>query len=496
MLKQLSVRCSDSDWGYGILLSDHTLYPRDRILVNGEIVSSALFEKLTRECQKDVDSNGTRISPLNASIKERYDAVLVNIALRIFEDQKVTTIIVAIPQQEAPNYDSKSSTPPTDPSTDTPEDSAPVDVSTEIDDSDSSCYLEKMLLDMYNPRSIICGVESLPAYSEGLPEAWRKSLVFLMRKHVHLVSASQPKPVRLQLLSLAKAFGITIELAQPLSTVQAAKDTQLGIFGHGQQGFATLALALCQTWAYQCGILRLRTLAQGMGEYTVAKALNPMRQQPNIGMPDSPFNAQTQTSLRETPQWMLRGLSGARCKGMFHSVEAEVGSRVNWHYNWADTPSDFERTGEWFGSICKKDEPNPRILLIHLPESLMMTVRYQNSANGEWVVSDYRRMLKALFMPLRNIKWTSCVFAANIMNELNIMESSVPPVLSQYVLREYWSQLTGLATEQIFIAPSLASALRLIASSSTTWINAVTQQALPPPEATMNSMSSGLAFSD
>ncbi|KAJ1725818.1 hypothetical protein LPJ53_000079 [Coemansia erecta] len=482
MLKQLSVRCADSDWNYGVLLSDHTLYPRDRILVNGEIVSSALFEKLTRECQKDVDSNGTRISPVNASSKERQDAVLINIALRIFEDQKVTTIAVAVPQQTAPNSEPKPPTPPTDPSTDSTEENQPADTSTDVRDSDSPCYLERMLLDIYSPRTIICGVDSLPAYSEGLPEAWHRSLVFLMRKRTHLVSASQPKPIRLQLLGLAKAFDITIELAQPLSTVQAAKDTQLGIFGHEQQGFATLALALCQTWAYQSGILRLRTLAQGVGEYTVAKALNPLRQQSKIGMPASPFNVQAPTGLRETPQWMLRGLSGARCKGMFHSAPAEVGSRVNWHYNWADTPDDFERTGEWFGSKCKQDEANPRILLIHLPESLMMTVRYQHSASGEWVVSDYRKMLKALFMPLRHIKWASCVFAANILNELNVMESSVPPVLSQYVLREYWSQLTGLATEQIFIAPSLAGALRLIASSSTTWLNTVTERMLPPVE--------------
>ncbi|KAJ2787579.1 hypothetical protein GGI15_000602 [Coemansia interrupta] len=494
MLKQLSVRCADSGWSYGILLSDHTLYPRDRILVNGEIVSSALFEKLTHECQKDVANNGTRISPINASSKERQDAVLINIALRIFEDQKVTTIAVAIPHQAEFGMESKAPAPPADSSTDSPEENQSADANTNVRDSDSSCHLERMLLDMYSPRTIICGVESLPAYSEGLPEAWRKSLVFLMRKHTHLVSASQPKPVRLELLGLANEFGITIELAQPLSTVQAAKDTQLGIFGHEQQGFATLALALCQTWAYQSGILRLRTLAQGVGEYTVAKALHPMRQQSKIGMPASPLHAQAPSGLRETPQWMLRGLSGARSKGMFHSATAEAGSRVNWHYNWADTPDDFERTGEWFGSICNKDEANPRILLIHLPESLMMTTRYQHSTSGEWIVSDYRKMLKALFMPLRHIKWASCVFAANILNELNVMESSVPPVLSQYVLREYWSQLTGLATEQIFIAPSLAGALRLIASSSATWLNAVTEKTLPPAEttATMTPMSPGL----
>ncbi|KAJ1642523.1 hypothetical protein LPJ64_005642 [Coemansia asiatica] len=478
MLAQLSAKCSESGWSYGVLLSDHTLTPRDRILVNGKPVASALFEKCTHECRQGIDDKSARISPRNASVRERQNAILVNIALRVFSSQNVSLIAVAVPDSSTGNSSSSQTA-------SRPEQRAGADDGDESTD-DASCYVEKMVVAMHGSRSIICGVEALPAYAGSLPDRWRRSLVYLMQKRVHLVSSLQPKPVRLQLLSLAKTHGLTVDLAQPLSSLPATRDVQLGLSGAGQPESAALALALCQTWAHQSGILRQRALAQGVGEYTAAMALSPLRQQSKIAMPTSPLLTQMQPGMRDTPQWMLRGLSGARCTGLFDSMPAEPGSRANWHFSWAETPADFARTGEWFRSLCQqKSTKNPRFLLIHLPESFITTVNHQRSANGQQIASDYRDMLRSLYLPLRDVQWACCVFAAGILNELNVMESSVPPVLSQYVLREHWSQLSGQPTDQILIAPSLASAFRLIASASTTRLHLATETSLPLADSTM-----------
>ncbi|KAJ1827535.1 hypothetical protein LPJ56_001618, partial [Coemansia sp. RSA 2599] len=485
MLAQLSSRCSQSGWSYGVLLSDHTLTPRDRILVNGQTVSTALFEECTRECRQEIDDKCVRISPNGASIEDRQNAIMVNIALRVFSSQGVNLIAVAVP--DGPGAGSGPGTEAM------PQPRASADTASDGGDDETSCYMEKMVVDVHGPRSIICGVEALPAYAGGLPESWRRSLVYLMRRRVHLVSSLQPKPVRMQLLGLAKANGLTVDLAQPLSSLPATKDIQLGAIGPEHLSSAALALALCQTWGYQSGILRQRAPAQGIGEYTVSMALNPLRQQSKIAMPASPMHAQAQSGLRDTPQWMLRGLSGARCVGLFDSMPAEPGSRANWHYSWAETPDDFAHTGEWFRNARQQEgTKNPCVLLIHLPESFITTVSHRRSASGQWIASDYRDMLQSLYMPLRDVQWACCVFAAGILNELNVMESSVPPVLSQYVLREYWSQLSGQSIEQVFIAPSLASAFRLIASASTTRLHAVTERSLPLADSASRAMSPGL----
>ncbi|KAJ2704838.1 hypothetical protein FB645_002947 [Coemansia sp. IMI 203386] len=456
MLGQLLAKCVQSGWSYGVLLSDHTLTPRDRILVNGQTVSAALFEKCTDECRRDIDDKRTRISPRGASVKERQNAMLANIALRVFSSQNVSLVVVAVP----------------DPGAGT----ASTDGADDADESgDAACCVEKMIMAMHGPRSVVCGVEALPAYADGLPDGWRRSLLYLMHRRAHLVSSAQPKAVRMQLLGLAKANGLTVDLAQPLSSMASTKDLQVGSVGAEQPGSAALALALCQTWAYQSGVLRQRTLAQGVGEYAVSMAL---RQQSKLALPASPLHAQAQAVMRDTPQWMVRGLAGARSAGLFDSVPAQTGSRANWHYSWAETPADFARAGEWFSGA--RQDTNPCILLIHLPESFISTVRHQR--NGQWLASDYRDMLRALYQPLRSVRWACCVFAAGVLNELNVMESSVPPVLSQYVLREFWSQLSGQPTDQIFIAPSLAGAFRMIASASTTRLHAATGNALPPAD--------------
>ncbi|KAJ2741204.1 hypothetical protein GGI20_005349 [Coemansia sp. BCRC 34301] len=451
MLKQLASRYSEHTLNYGVVLRDHTLYPRDRIRINGSPVDSSIFEQCSSECRQRLEAEGSRISQPGCSFIEKLDTMVVSIALRIFERQNVTAIAMAMPHPPA--------TPTAASDTTTPAAAAAAAATAD------SWYMERLVMEVFDPKIVICGFEPLPVYAESIPEEWRKSLVYLMRRPVHVISASQPKLVRVQLHSLAKIFGITIELAQALAAFPACRDLQLGIFGPDQHQYAKLALAISQTWAFRHGLLRTRLLNQAGGEYTAAMALSPIRGTAATKLvPPSPYQTQIQTMLRDTSAWMLRGLSSACSPGFFHSVPSELKHKPSWHYSWAETPSDFARTGAWFNSVCQSTPTNHRLLLIHLPESFVSAVQYQSESDGTWLKSDYRELLKSLYIPLRSVAWSSCVFAADTLNESNVMDSNVSSTLAQYALRDYWAQLSGLHTDQIHIAPSLACALRLIAT--------------------------------
>ncbi|KAJ2726210.1 hypothetical protein GGI07_000687 [Coemansia sp. Benny D115] len=502
MLRQLALKHSQDGWSFGVLLSEQTLCPRDRIRINGETVEKSLFERCVRECQKDIkkDEGSDTAAATNANTnandttrlltsKERLDIILVKVALHIFKDRKVATVAVAI------------NNPP--PKTHTnPSASTQAKVAAGKQDSVDGKHeafpssTERLVMDIYRPKTVVCGFEPLSSFSECLPESWSRQLDHLSRQPVQLISSVQPKPVRMELHSLAKSFGTTIELAQPLSTLPTTRDTQLGIYGPEQQHFASLALAVCQAWAFQNGLLRQRAQNHGAGEYSVAMALNPMRQPQKHTVPQSPFQSLHQSpGLRDTPAWMLRGLSSARCQGHFYTVLADTKAQANWFYNWAETPHDFERTGEWFNSTPEQSPENPKILLIHLPKSFISTVFCQRYTDGQDIMYDYREMLWSLYMSLRHVKWACCVFAADILHESNVLESNVPPVLSQYVLRDYWSQISGMQTESIYIAPSLASALRLISSTCASQVNSLASKTVPISELGSKTLSPATANS-
>ncbi|KAJ2818349.1 hypothetical protein GGI24_005123, partial [Coemansia furcata] len=443
MLKQLALRYPEHTLNYGVVLRDHTLHPRDRIRVNGSPVDSSVFELCSSECRMGLETEGSRISQAGCSFVEKLDTMVISIALRIFNHQNVTAIAMAMPH------------PPVMPAP------APTGGGESSPDT-ATWYMEQLVMEIFSPKIVICGFEPLPSHAESLPEEWRKSLMYLMRRPVHVISVSQPKLVRVQLHSLTKIFGITIELAQALVTFPACKDIQLGIFGPDQHQYAQLALAISQTWAFRHGLLRLRSQNQGGGEYTAAMALSPVRDAATKPVPPSPYQTQIQSMLRDTSSWMLRGLANACNPGSFYSVVSEAKQKPSWHYSWADTPSDFARTGAWFNGVCQSAPTKHRLLLIHLPESFVSAVRYQHESDGTWVKCDYRELLKSLYIPLRGVAWSSCVFAADTLNESNVIDSCVPPTLAQYALRDYWAQLTGLSTDQIHIAPSLACALKHI----------------------------------
>ncbi|KAJ2756038.1 hypothetical protein GGI19_001158 [Coemansia pectinata] len=446
MLKQLASRYPEHTLNYGVVLRDHTLHPRDRIRINGSPVDSSVFELCSSECRKRLEIEGSRISQPGCSFVEKLDTMVVSIALRIFNHQNVTAIAMAMPH------------PPATPA------QAPTAAAAAAEGSPDATtwYMEQLVMEIFCPKIVICGFEPLPSYAESLPEEWRKSLIYLMRRPVHVISASQPKLVRVQLHSLAKIFGITIEPAQALAAFPACRDIQLGIFGPDQHQYAKLALAISQTWAFRHGLLRSRSQNQAGGEYTAAMALSPVRDAAAKPVPPSPYQTQIQSMLRDTSSWMLRGLANACNPGFFYSVSGESKHRPSWHYSWADTPNDFARTGAWFNGVCQSAPTKHRLLLIHLPESFLSAVRYQHESDGTWLKCDYRELLKSLYIPLRNVAWSSCVFAADTLNESNVIDSCVPPTLAQYALRDYWAQLTGLSTDQIHIAPSLACALKLI----------------------------------
>ncbi|KAJ2417621.1 hypothetical protein GGI10_000026 [Coemansia sp. RSA 2530] len=449
MLKQLALRYPEHTLNYGVVLRDHTLHPRDRIRVNGEPVDSSVFELCSSECKKRLEAEGSRICQPGCSFAEKLDTMVVSIALHVFNRLNVTAIAISMPHT------------PTLP-TQAPNAAAAAAAASESSPDAATLCLEQLVMEIFCPKIVICGFEPLPSYADSLPEEWRKSLIYLMRRSVHVISTSQPKPVRVQLLSLTKIFGLTIELAQALTAFPACKDIRLGIFGPDQHQYAKLALAISQTWAFRHGLLRSRSQNQAGGEYTAAMALSPIRDAAAKPVPPSPYQMQIQSMLRDTSSWMVRGLTSACHPGFFHSVSGEPKNRPSWHYSWADTPSDFARTGAWFNGVCQSAPKRHRMLLIHLPESFLSAVRYQHESDGTWLRCDYRELLKALYIPLRSVAWSSCVFAADTLNESNVIDSCVPPTLAQYALRDYWAQLTGLFTDQIHIAPSLACAVKLI----------------------------------
>ncbi|KAJ2550132.1 hypothetical protein IWW35_003439 [Coemansia sp. RSA 1878] len=454
MLSELSHKYTHNTWNFGVILGDNTLPHHCRVRINGEPVDESQFKKFSHDYEIEVKA---RLSHTSASLNraiDGLDAMLVNVALRIFDKQNVTTIAVSVASSSDKTGKSSSNS----------------NNKEHIKDSeptlDTVWSIERLIVELYQPKTVICGFEPLPTYEESLPDSWRSGLIYLMRHSIHVISAAQPNLVRIQLHSLAKAFGVTIELSQTLLSIPACKDTKLGIFGSKQHHYAALALSACQAWAYKHKLLRTRTQKQSFGSYSTSGTMSPMRTGTKQ-VPQSPFVTQIQNGLRDTPSWMLRGLGMARSTGQFYTAPTDEQSQANWHFSWAVTPGDFSQTGEWFNNIISGSD-SPRILLIHLPESFIKTVRFRRESDGQWQESDYRDMLGALYAPLREVQWTCCVFAADILNESHVIESSVPPVLSQYVLREFWTQLSGVHTDQVFIAPSLGSALRLIESKCAT----------------------------
>ncbi|KAJ2808722.1 hypothetical protein H4R20_000698 [Coemansia guatemalensis] len=460
MLKELSGKHAQLAWSFGVILSDSSMSFRSRIRIDGEVVDNDLFEMCSRNYKLEVKARFSSPDPSTPSVTNSLDAVLVNVALRIFEKLNITTIAIcmACPDSEAGTHKVSS---------ESSERNGEVDSGKSVDPQNTGWSVERLVVELYRPNTLICGLEPLPSYIEHLPESWHKSLMYLMRHQAHVISSVQPKQVRMELHSLAKAFGVTIELAQSLDMVPACKDLTLGVFGPEQHHFAALALAACQVWAYRHGLLRIRAQNQSLGMNGMSMVYGLMRTSPKQA-PQSPFQVHIQSSLRSTPPWMIRGLCGAQYPGFLYSQPTSEHALANWHYSWAETPDDFSRTGTWFNSVCQKNSLNWRILLIHLPESFIETARYRREADGKWQVADYRKILWSLFLPLRSVSWTCCVFVADIMGESNVIKTNVPPALTQHVLREFWTQLTGLRPDQILIAPSLASAQQLIASKCAT----------------------------
>ncbi|KAJ1736469.1 hypothetical protein LPJ72_001372 [Coemansia sp. Benny D160-2] len=464
-LKHLSLKDSTQNrWGYGTIAGDRSIQPFDRIRVNGVAVDKDVYERYSAECLQRIGPEKEQFRMLCED--ERIDAIVTRVALRVFGEEKVTAVVVSIPCM----CDSPIANPSASRNSVAETSNVGTAGETEKDGESSSreaVVVESLVVDEFGPKHIICGFEPLPTYWDNMPERWRKSLAYLMRRPTHVISSLQPRLVRMQLHGLAKIFGVTIELAQPLSAFPTCKDIQLGIYGQEQHQYAALALALCQSWAFKHGILRSRTQTHGAGQYTAAMALSPLRPSSKL-VPPSPYQMHIQSMLRDTPQWMLRGLTSASSPGQFYTSPSPPNSCANWHYSWAETPDEFATTGSWFSEICQRTPSNPRILLIHLPESFIKAVQHRDEETGQWIASDYRAMLQSLYLPLRKTEWTCCVFAANILYESNVMEYSVPPELSQYVLRDFWTQLSGLRVDQIYIAPSLVSALQLITSRCAT----------------------------
>ncbi|KAJ2615590.1 hypothetical protein H4S08_001159 [Coemansia sp. RSA 1365] len=460
MLKELSGRHTQPAWSFGVILCDSSISFRSRIRIDGETVDSDLFEMCSRNYKLEVKARFSGSDSSTPSITNSLDAVLVNVALRIFEKLNITTIVVcmACPRGASGTHKDVSRGNGS---------SSNVDSGEGVDSQNAGWSVERLVVELYRPNTLICGLEPLPSYTQHLPECWHKSLMYLMRHQAHVISSTQPKQVRIELHNLARCFGVTIELAQSLEMIPACKDLSLGVFGPEQHQFAALALAACQVWAYKHGILRIRAQNQSPGTNGMSMMHGLLRASPKQA-PQSPFQAHIQSSLRSTPPWMLRGLCGAQYPGFLYTLPASEHALANWHYSWAETPDDFSRTGAWFNRICQKDALNWRILLLHLPESFVETTRYRRETDGIWKVSDYREMLWSLFLPLRRISWTCCVFVADIMGESNVIKDNAPPALTQHVLREFWTQITGLRPDQIFIAPSLTSALQLIASKCAT----------------------------
>lgn len=438
---------------YGMILPGYSLRPRDRIHINGQPVDSDVFDRCSLQCKERLDTYGISISSPSWPVNERLDAVVVSIALYVFKYYNVSTICVALPlTQEIPVSNAPSLLTEAAQLPDSPE--------------TTTWYAERLVVDNFQPKTIVCGVEPLPAYTSSLSEEWRRSLIYLMQQqNTRIISSTQPRPVRMQLYSLAKIFDLSVDMAQSLSAYPACKGLQLGIYGPEQHHFAKLALAISQFWAAHNGLVNSSYYSSS---------------------PLSNSQNSTQGIPRSVPLWMVRGIADAHSNGLFHTIYADFSTSSNWHYSWAETPGDFGRAGMWFNTVCQKTPPSQKILLIHLPESFLSTVRYQDEEDGTWRGCDYRELLRQLYIPIRGIELTGCVFAADILNETNVIDSNVPPTLPQYALRDYWSQITGMNTEQISIAPSLASALKTIATSCNMLSIGDTLEAVPESPVVMS----------
>ncbi|KAI8320436.1 hypothetical protein GQ54DRAFT_213467 [Martensiomyces pterosporus] len=464
MLSQLVRQQPNHTLHYGMILDSHSLHPRERIRVDGETVDSSLFEECSRECLELLkQGRGGLHQSYGRNAQERLDMLLIEIAMKVFERRNVTTIAVSIPQPAVSAIELMGLLPSAYGSTSTTQDWA---------NKGTRRFTEQIVMEAFKPSTVTCGFEPLPAYSEQLPDEWRRRLIYLMRQPIQIISSSQPKIVRLQLQSIARIFGIAVEFAPSLSVFPECTNIQMGIFGPSQHRFAKLALAMCQSWAYRTGIIK----HPGASSDTRERMASPAHRSPGRGpasprhtqhrqhQPPTPTSTLLQVPPRNPPSWMIHGLTEARCPGRFYSSAGGTRVLANWHYNWAEMPDDFARTGTWFNAVCQRSSSNSRILLIHLPESFIASVRYRGEADGKWQTSDYRELLRSLYMPMRNIAWSYCVFAADMLYESNIIDSNVPPALSQHVLRDYWAQISGLHADQIHIAPSLAGALRFISS--------------------------------
>ncbi|KAJ1734677.1 hypothetical protein LPJ61_000952 [Coemansia biformis] len=453
MLTELSRRHPHRAWSYGVVLGENGGGMRGRVRVNGSPVDGSLLDQCCRDCELEISA---RFGPGAAAAHPGAgdaDAMLVNVALRVFEKLNVTTVALAASHpghtSEAPaDADEHSTggvpgaTPPAGPQ------GAPWSV-------------ERLVMELHRPKVVVCGLEPLPAYLARLPEDWRKGLIYLTRHPVHIVSSAQPGAVRTQLHGLATVFGVAIECAPPLEDVPACVGLAPGIFGPEQGLFAALALAACQAWACQHGLPLPLAFDRAARAASTCAVHSPVRAPARQATNKSP-QMEAGGPLHDAPQWMVHGLSAARCPGTFYTLPADDAGGAEWHYGWAETPSEYRRVGAWFGDACKENGASMRMLLIHLPQPVIARFRYLQEADGTWQSADYRELLLSLHHPLRSAPWTFCVFTADLCCESRGTECHVPSALPQYIPREFWADVAGLRADQIAIVPSLAGALQLI----------------------------------
>ncbi|KAJ2781454.1 hypothetical protein H4R18_002875 [Coemansia javaensis] len=458
MLAELARTHRHRPWSFGAVLagsggSSSATRPRDRIQVNGEPVDGALFEQCCRDHELEIGARFAGAAAPGRLDAASADAMLVNIALRLFERLDVTTVVVAAPcPAPAPGAPGGGRDPPG---------SAPAAAGPQL----ALWGVERLVMELFRPKVVVCGLEPLPAYQARLPDDWRRGMVYLTRSPVHIVSAPQPSAVRMQLRGLAKVFSVAVEFAQPLSAVPACRDAEPGIFGPGQRHYAALALAACQAWACGHGLIRPPAQTRAAEPCAVHAPARAQAQAQATHAPQSPLLPADSPPAHEAPPWMARGLAAARCPGLFHTLPSRDSAHRTWHCCWAETPADFSRAGSWFGEICEARGPRPRVLLISLPGPALAPIQYQDEADGRWLDADYRELLHSLHAPLRHVPWELCVFVAAATaarGGSGVAGPAASPTLPQYVLREFWAQATGLPADQIAVAPSLAAAHRIV----------------------------------
>ncbi|KAJ1755522.1 hypothetical protein LPJ58_004175, partial [Coemansia sp. RSA 1591] len=96
MLSELSHKYTHNTWNFGVILGDNTLPHHCRVRINGEPVDESQFKKFSHDYEIEVKARFSHTSAsLNRAI-DGLDAMLVNVALRIFDKQNVTTIAVSV----------------------------------------------------------------------------------------------------------------------------------------------------------------------------------------------------------------------------------------------------------------------------------------------------------------------------------------------------------------------------------------------------------------